>query len=183
MNPVARRYAKALYEEAQAGGVLDTIDDDVQAIRQALDGSRELALFFESPIVAPEKKAAVIEQLFAGKAHDLTMRFLRLLIEKGRENLVPSIARAYGEARDEQRGIVEAHVKSAAPMGADEMESLKARLERQTGKTVRLRTQIDDSLLGGIVVRIGDVVYDGSVRQQLATLRSSLRERAAYSLN
>src|SRR5690606_6029957 len=102
--PVARRYALALYQEAEARDAVERTDDDVQALREALDASRELASMFESPVVSREKKEAVARKLFEGKLSDLALRFVRLLFEKEREDVLPAVVRAYGDLRDARLG-------------------------------------------------------------------------------
>jgi len=183
MNPVARRYALALYEEAEAKGQVDTVDSDVETLHSALDGSRDLEAVFSSPVISREKKEAILGRLFQGKVSDLTTRFVGLMVSKQREELLPETVRAYAALRDERLNIVEATVRSAQPLAHDEADRLRQRLESQTGKTVRMHMQVDPALIGGLVVRVGDVVYDRSVSHQLKTLRAQLMERAAVSLN
>ena len=182
-TPVARRYALALYQEAQEKSATDRIDEDLDVLRDTLDGSQELVSFFESPIIPRDKKEAVIQRLFEGKLSALTLSFLRLLVEKEREDLLLAIVTAYGDLRDERLGIVEAHVRTAQPLAYEETETLRKRLEAREGKQVRLKIDVDPSLIGGLVVRIGDQVYDRSVRHQLKTLRGQLKERAFLSQN
>jgi F-type H+-transporting ATPase subunit delta len=183
MNPVARRYALALYEEAEAQGQVEIVDADVETLKSALDASRELAAAMTSPIVSREKKEAILGRLFKDKVSGLTMRFLGLLVSKDREDLLPETVQTYADLRDERLGIVEAAVRSAQPLASDEADRLRQRLERQVGKTIRMRMQVDPALIGGLVVRVGDVVYDRSVSHQLKTLHAQLQERAAISLN
>ena len=178
---VARRYAQALYEEAEAAGDAKRIDEDMKSVQESLDASRDLELFFRSPIIAREKKEAVIGKLFDGKVAPLIVRLMRLLVQKGREDILPAVIRQYSELRDEHLGVVEATVKTAMPMGFDETEELRKALEARTGKSIRLRMTVDPELLGGVVVRIGDRVYDGSVQHQLESLREQLEERAYLS--
>ena len=183
MDPVARRYAQALTEEAQGAGQLDAVDADVALLAETLDGSRELRAALTSPVVSHAKKEAVLDRLFGGRLSDLSLRFLRLLVAKQRDGLIPEILAAYHRLRDERTGTVEATVRTAKPIGPDEAERLKAALEARAGKTVRMRIDVDPSLVGGLVVRLGDVVYDRSVKHQLETLREQLAERAAVRLN
>lgn len=179
-HPVARRYARALFEEARARGQAERIDADVAVLHEAFTASRELARVFESPVIPREKKKKIIETLFAGRLQPLTIRFLELLIEKERENLLPAIVAAYRALQDEAQGIVEAHVRTAFPLDEAGARPLVEKLERLTGKKIRLQLQQDPSLIGGVVVRVGDTVYDGSVRQQLTALRERLRRRATF---
>lgn len=171
---VARRYAQALYEEADTSGQTAAVDEDVDVIRASLEGSRELVLFFESPIIAREKKEAVVKELFGDRLRPLTVQFLDLLIEKGREDLFPDVVHAYRELRDRQLGVVEARARTAHPLGEAERARLVEAVERMTGRRVRLKVTHDPSLIGGVVIRVGDTVYDGSVRHKLASLREQL---------
>ena len=183
MSPVARRYAQALTEEAQSGRTLDAVDADVALMRDTLGGSRELRQALTSPVVSQEKKRAVLNGLFSGKVSDLTLRFIGLLVDKQRDGEIPAILDAYAALRDERTGTVEASVRTAKPLSATEADQLRAALETRSAATVRMRIDVDPSLIGGLVVRLGDVVYDRSVKHQLDTLRDSLAERAAVSLN
>lgn len=171
---VARRYAQALYEEAEREGITEQVDADVETIRASLEASRDLVLLFQSPVISREKKSNVVEALFGERLQATTLRFLKLLIAKRREDTFPSVVQAYRELRDQQLGIVEVHTRVFAPMSESEEKSLVAKLENMTGSRVRLNTTVDTSLLGGVVVRVGDTVYDGSVRHQLATLREQM---------
>ena len=183
MDPVARRYAQALTEEAQKAGSLDAIDADVALVAETLDASRQLRLTLTSPIVAHAKKNTILQRLFEGKVSDLSLRFLRLLVDKQRDGEIPAILDAYRALRDERDGVIEAEVRTAKPLSATEADRLKGALEARAGKTVRMRIAVDPALVGGLVVRLGDVVYDRSVKHQLETLRGQLAERAAVSLN
>ena len=183
MDPVARRYAQALTQEAQSTGQLDAADADVALLAETLDGSRELRQALTSPVVPAAKKQAVLDRLFGDKVSDLTGRFLRLLVEKQRDGQIPEILDAYRQLRDERTGTVEARVRTARPLSPDEADRLKAALEARSGKTVRMDLRVDPALVGGLVVRLGDVVYDRSVRHQLDLLRGQLAQRAAVSLN
>lgn len=183
MNPVARRYAQALYQEANASGAVERVDQDVETLRETLAGSRELGALLRSPVVPRPKKEAVLAKLFEGTLGDLSLRFIHLLAEKEREDLLPAIVDAYMALRDERLGIVEAHVRTAKPLGYDETQQLERALEARTGKKVRMKLDVDPALLGGLVVRVGDQVFDRSLQHQLQTLREQLKERAFLSQN
>lgn len=173
---IARRYATAFYEEADATGVLADVDDDVLMLRETLTSNDELARFFKSPVIPQEKKEAVIQELLSDRVTGLTVRFLRLLVHKDRETMTKEVLDAYQALRDEQRGIIDAHVSVARPMSDEDRETLVDTLEEQTGKSVRLHLQEKPDLVGGVVIRIGDHVFDGSVRNQLSNLHDRLRE-------
>ncbi len=170
----ARRYARALHEQASESGVVETIDNDMEALRDALEASGELQRFFDSPIISQERKKRVIKSLFATKVNSLTMELLNLLVEKKRESLVPEIVVAYRALRDAEEGIVEAVAQAAHNLSSTEQDQLRLALEGALGKQVRLRVEKNSDLVGGVVVRVGDTVYDRSVRRQLSTLRTRL---------
>jgi len=173
---VTRRYAAALYEEADATGTLEAIDEDVLMLRRSLASNRPLSRVFESPVIPQEKKDAVLRELLDDRVEGLTLRFLRLLVQKDRETLTKDILDQYQSLRDEQRGIVDAEATVARPLADEDREALVETLEEKTGKEVRLHVTEDPDLIGGLVVRIGDRVFDASVRSQLTALRDRLRD-------
>lgn len=175
---VSRRYANALYEEADAEGLVEAVDDDVQMLRDTLETTDELARFFESPVISQEKKDAVIRELLADRVEDLTLRFLRLLVRKDRETMTKAMLDEYRALRDEQQGIVDAEVTVARSLTEDDREAITKALEDKTGKSIRLHVTEDADLIGGLIIRIGDHVFDGSVRNQLTNLHDRLRESA-----
>ena len=179
---IARRYAQALYLEAEQNRSIEAVDEDVVAITTGLADSRELVRFFESPVISREKKATTVKALFAARLQPIMLHFLLLLVEKRREYIFPSIVTAYQALRDDHMGVSEAHVRSAKPMSAGEQKNVKTALEALTGRHIRLQVEIVPDLIGGIVIRIGDTVYDGSVVQQLRSLRHRM-ERGSFQNN
>lgn len=169
---VAKRYAEALYELGSATGTLKDVDEDVAALSETIDGSRELANFLRSPIISREKKGRTVKSLFAGRLTETTLRFLDLLVVKRREDIVRPILAAYRDLRDGQLGIAGALARSAQPLSEADGEHVRVSLERITGRKIRLTTEADRRLIGGLIVRIGDTVYDGSVRHKLDHLRN-----------
>jgi len=173
---IARRYAQALYEEAEQHQCTERVDEDVAAIATGLDDSRDLVRFFESPVISREKKASIVQSLFAERLQSVTLHFLQLLVEKRRENIFPVIVSAYRSLRDDQQGIAEAFVRTAQAMSEAEEQSIADALETLTGRRIRLQIEVDPELIGGIVIRVGDTVYDGSVVQQLRSLRRRMEQ-------
>lgn len=173
---VARRYATALYEEAGDTGVLEAVDEDVLMLRETLASNDELSRFFESPVIPQEKKDDVIQSLLGDRVEELLVRFLRLLVQKDRETMTLAILDQYQTLRDEHRDIIDVQVTVARPLADEDREAVVEVLENQTGKSVRLDVQKDADVIGGLVVRIGDYVFDGSVRNKLSNLHDRLRE-------
>ena len=175
---IARRYAQALNEQAAQSGVLEQVDADIELIRASLADSRELRAFFDSPIISREKKADVVKALFGERIQTVTMNFMALLVEKRREGVFPAVVSSYRELRDDQLGTTAVSVRPAYELSDEDQAALVQELKTLTGKQVRLETKVDASIMGGIVIRIGDTVYDGSITNQLATLRERLQSGA-----
>lgn len=183
MNLAARRYALALTEEAEQAGQAAAVDADVVLLGETLANSRELTLLFQSPVVPRDKKEAVLKALFESRVSPLTMRFLHLLVSKQREALIPAVVEAVRVLRDTTTNTVEALVRTARPLSEADEARLTAGLEARSGSTVRLRVEVEPDLIGGLVVRLGDVVYDRSVRHQLETLRGQLAQTVGVTIN
>jgi F-type H+-transporting ATPase subunit delta len=170
--PVAYRYARSLMELAQEKGVLAGVQEDMRLVAETCFGSRELIVLLNSPVVKADKKDRILNQVFAGKIGQLTVSFMGILVRKGRERLLPDVAAAFSELYKIEKGIVVAQVGSAVPLSENARAQVRALAEKQhPGKTIELVEKVDPSLIGGIIIRIGDEQYDGSVSRQLTDLR------------
>jgi F-type H+-transporting ATPase subunit delta len=171
---IARRYALALYNEALRQNAVSEVDADMVALQTSLNDSRELGLFFKSPVVNRDKKQAILKRLFTGNVSATTLNFMLLCVNKGRDSMIPEMLQGYQTLRDGHLGMVAAHVKMAYQPSEEEKAALQAKLESMTGKKVRMSIEQDETLIGGAVVRVGDTMYDGSVRRQLSVLKDRL---------
>lgn len=179
---VARRYARALFDEAERQSRTAFVDEDVTFIQASLESSRDLVNFFRSPIISRQRKGGIVQALFEQKVDRLTLDFLLLLVDNDREDMLPDVLSAYHRMRDEHEGVVDATARVARAMSDAEREKLVGALEALTGKTVRLELKEQSELIGGVVIRVGDMVYDGSIRHQLERLRDRMEE-GSYLLN
>ncbi|HUI31775.1 MAG TPA: ATP synthase F1 subunit delta [Candidatus Acidoferrales bacterium] len=170
----AKRYAGALLGLASEMKITEKVAADMQLIRDWVESSNDLRLFFQSPIIDRQKKRKSVEALFKGRVDDLTARFLFLLIDKGREVLTYFIAVEYGVLHDILVGIENADLKAPYEFNRAEEAKVQSKLEQMTGKKVRISFSIEKDLIGGFMAQIGDTVYDGSVRRQLEILRQQL---------
>ena len=168
---VAKRYAAALMESAREQNVLEEVAQDVQILKEVLQHTREFRLFLSSPIISIEKKRRVVTELFARQLHPMTFTYLHMLIEKGRESILPSIITQFYSLHDEMLGIISVDVKTAVPFSGTQEKKLITQLEEYSGKKVRVTFSLDKSIQGGFIVRAGDTVFDGSVRRQFERLR------------
>lgn len=171
---VARRYASALYEQANQNNDLEQIDQDVALLRESLEASDDLRRFFLDPILNVDQKTRVVDALLGSRIHGTTINFVRLLINKRREVLIEDILSAFQTLRDKHMGILEATARVAIEIDAAEEQRLVQALEKMTGQKIRLNTVIDKSLIAGLIIKVGDTVYDGSVRHKLALLSDKL---------
>ncbi|MHB8918108.1 MAG: F0F1 ATP synthase subunit delta [Desulfocucumaceae bacterium] len=173
---VGARYAEALYEIAKREKAVDTIEQELQAVDAIIRENRDLQKILYHPRVTPEDKKSLLSDLLSGKISAVTLEFLKLLVERQREQFLSDIVSYYTNLANKARNVAEAGVSSAVDLTAEEKQLLADLLNKLTGKKVETSYKVDPSLIGGIVVRIGDRVIDGSIRTRLATLREHLRQ-------
>lgn len=172
---VARRYAQALLELGVELGELDKMVDDVTAVATAWDTSHELRNALENPLVPHAAKKAVMGELAeqVGASHT-TRNALLLLVDRRRTKALPYLAQMLRELADARKGIVRAEVTTAAQLSDAYYARLQAQLEKMTGKRVVVDKRTDPALIAGVVTRIGDRIYDGSLRTRLQSMRDAL---------
>ena len=172
---LAKRYARALLDVAREASKIDEVERDLFGLAEAWDATRDLRTVIAHPSVPMDRKKRSVRAVFQGKVADLTLRFLDLLIDKKRMGLLPKIAEAYDEASDELQGIAKARVRAFMPLSDAQRAKLTERLRAFTRRpNIQLAETVDPSLLGGLVVKIGDQVLDGSVAGRLRKLRGRL---------
>jgi F-type H+-transporting ATPase subunit delta len=172
---VSRRYARALFSMGVDRGTFEPLGKELEAFSDLWSGSAELRQALENPVFKPSEKRAVLQGILPRVTPTAEVQnFILLLLERRRLPGIASISRAYREMADAHTGRVRAHVTSAQPLAAAELERVRQSLARRTGKQVILEASVDPTLIGGLVARVGDLVLDGSVRTQLGTLREKL---------
>jgi F-type H+-transporting ATPase subunit delta len=174
---LAKRYAKALVDVAAASGELEPVARELAEFAELLRGQRELRHFFANPSILTRNKLTAFAEI-AGRMglRTLTATFLRVVVEAGRLGALDGILRAYEGLMDDRLNRVRAQVTTAAALDPATEQQLRRRLFERLGKEVVLEVRQDPALLGGIVTRVGSVVYDGSLRTQLAMLRAELMQ-------
>ncbi|HEY3314700.1 MAG TPA: F0F1 ATP synthase subunit delta [Bacillota bacterium] len=176
---VARRYAQALFDLAAEKGLVDQFRQELKGVGRYLESQPEAVAILADPLVAPAKKKALIDQTFPRPIHPLLANLLHLLVDKRRIEHLAEVISAYNGLVDKHLDIVEVQVTSAVALGPGEQAGLVRALEKTMGKHVRLMGAVDEKIMGGLVVRIDDRLYDGSLRTRLDRLR---REMARGSL-
>lgn len=171
---VARRYARALLAIGEEEKRLDALTREVRALGDAVASSPELQSLLSNPIVAPQSRHAVMADIAARLGLSPVVRNAALLLtDRRRGASLPAIADALEGLVDERSGKVKAEVTSAAPLSDAQAARIQASLERLTGRKISLARKVDPALIGGVVTRVGDRVFDGSVRTRLEQIRAT----------
>ena len=174
----ARRYANALLQIAIEQGSLERVMEDMNSIHNTIRDSRELRLFLRSPIIKPEEKEKVLRMIFEESCDSLTVQFLDLVVRKGRERQLDQIAEGFLKLYKLHMGIEDVELLTAMELPDSQLEELTATLERNTGKTVHLTVTEKPELKGGIAVRIGDTIIDGTIRHKVDQLETLFKQTA-----
>jgi ATP synthase F1 delta subunit len=177
MSEAARVYAEALFDVAKEKGKLDAVRGELAQFADAVDGDRELQVFFFSPYFSSAEKSAGLRRAVSGADPEL-LNFLELLIEKGRMPEVFRIRRELDELWKHENKRIDVTVTSAVPLDRAVVEKVGEEIERQTGQKVELASRVDDEILGGIVLQVGNKVLDASIRARLEKLRKSVAQAA-----
>ena len=173
MAVAQRMYARALFEAAEEAGRVDAVASDLAAIAGAMDEVPELRAFLRNPQIDPAGKAEVLEQL-TREADELVGNFVRLVAEKGRAGELPEISTELDALVAQAQNRLTVELTTAHELSDAEAKSIVQQIEKASGRTVEATRSVDPNLIGGIVLRIGSHLADGSVRGRLERLRHEL---------
>jgi ATP synthase F1 delta subunit len=177
MDEAARVYAEALFDVAKEKGKLDAIGDELAQFADALDSDRELQVFFFSPYFSSAEKADGLKRAVSGADAEF-INFLELLIEKKRTPEIFRIRRQFEEMWKRENRRIDVTVTSAVELDPAVVAKIGEEIERQTGKKVELASRVDGEILGGVVLQVGNMVLDASIRSRLEKLRKSVAQAA-----
>ncbi|HEY2717367.1 MAG TPA: ATP synthase F1 subunit delta [Solirubrobacterales bacterium] len=177
MADVARVYAEALFEAGKDKGKLDSLQSQLAQFADAVDGNRDLQVFLFSPYLSSQEKKEGLGRAISGAEPELT-NFLELLVEKGRMPEVFRIRRELDQLWKQENKRIDVTVTSAVELDEAVVRKIGTEVERQTGEQVELSSRVDDSILGGIVLQVGNMVLDASIRSRLEKLRKSVASAA-----
>ena len=175
---IASRYAKSLLDLAKDQNVMDEVVSDMEGFSKMVE-NRDLYLLLKSPIINIGKKSEILNVLFDGKVNKLTKAFFDITLRKGREGYLPEIAREFLNQYKKMQGISSVKLTTATPISDSALESIKSKLLASdiTDKSVEIETDVDESLIGGFVIQIGDKQVDASVAYKLSELAKSITNK------
>jgi len=183
VEQLARVYARAFLDAAAKSGSADDLVQELKSlVAEVLDGYPKLEQVLKSSLVSAEQKEALLDRVFAKAVSVQLLNFLKVLSRHGRLELLRPIARETEKLHTERSGLADIQVRVAAKLDDSLLQNIQSRLQRMFGKQPIMHVTIDPSLIAGIVVRVGDRVFDGSLYTQLEQARRSMIERATEQI-
>ncbi len=179
---IATRYAKSLMDLSVDQNKMERIKEDVDSFREAIK-VRDFKLLLKSPIIKGDKKWSIIQQLFEGKYDELTMAFLKILIQKGREGYLPEIADEFMFQYKHFKHISTISLTTATPLNQELIENIRKKLAASdvTDDNVEIITKIDPDLIGGFVIEFDDKLFDSSVKHKLESFKKEFKDNLYVS--
>jgi len=175
VEEIAQVWARALFEVAKEKDALDEVRDELAMFDDALNQNRDLAVFFFSPYFSTDEKKQGLERTVTG-ASPILMNFLEALIERHRMPAIFRIKTRYDQLWEDERELLPVEVTSAIELDKSTISSIGERIGEQTKRTVELTSTVDPEILGGIVLRVGNVILDASIRNRLEQLRKQVAQ-------
>jgi F-type H+-transporting ATPase subunit delta len=173
---VSKTYARALFELALEGQMIDQILAEYEFVKNSFDEFPDFLEIVKSPKISVVEKKTILKDTFGGKVSDVLLNFFSVLVDKKRSDVIRDVYDDLIIMADDNKGLVVARVESVIPLEANEIEVLEAKLNKVTGKTVTVDNVINPEIMGGLVVKVGDKVVDGSVKRKLDNMKHELAQ-------
>jgi F-type H+-transporting ATPase subunit delta len=177
---VAERYAAALFQLAIEKNLVEELFSDNLLIVKTSESSHELRLLLKSPIINSGKKLAIVKAVFTNKVHALTLSYLEIMTRKRREGYLQPVAREFIEIYNQYKNILTVHFKSPVPPDEKTRLQVIELMKKYSGANIDLQSDIDESLIGGFVLRWQDKQYDASIRREIENMRSAIAKVNLY---
>lgn len=175
MSTVAKRYAEALFELARERGQLDSVQEELEFVAASLRDHADFAEVLNHPRISADRKKETVLNVFGAHLSEINHNFLQLLIDKGRQDLLHHIVEAYIDLANELRGVAVGTAVTATPLTDAERARLEATFAAKVDKKVQLENVVDPQVKGGVLVRLADRIYDGSVSGKLSRFQKRLK--------
>ncbi|GGG85022.1 F0F1 ATP synthase subunit delta [Paenibacillus radicis (ex Gao et al. 2016)] len=172
---VAKRYAKALFELAQQNGIAAEVEDQLKLIVDTLAQNEEVVKFLSFPSIDPANKISVLKSTFGDNVSNLVLNTLELLVVRGRQDVIAEVYEAFTKIAGEVLGQAHATIYAATQLSVTEFADVVTHFSQVTGKKIIAQQIVEPALLGGVQVRIGDRLYDGSLSGKLDRLQKSFK--------
>lgn len=173
-NKVATRYAKALFELAEEQNALDAVAEDMRDIQALTKENKEFRRLLDSPVIRGKKKEEIFRELFGKTYHGLSMQFLFLLLRNKRENYLKNIVLHFLDYQRKKQGIVDAQITTATPLEEKAISKMRKEIGKILHAEIAFHEKVDESLVGGFILRFDDKQMDASIRKQLNQIRRKL---------
>jgi F-type H+-transporting ATPase subunit delta len=173
-SPLAIAYADALLQLANEQQIAEPIAEELDALREIIDADALFAQLLGDPAISAEERGRFLHRVFDGRASTLMLHFLGLVNEKGRLNLLPSMAAAYHDLLDDQQGIIEVDVTVASQISDQELNTVRQKVSDALKREAVVYQYVDPSIIGGLILRVKDQLIDGSVLAQLSAIRQTM---------
>ena len=176
MNVIANRYAEALFQIGEEEKLTDMLYQELSEIVNLIKVNQDLFSILKSPVISKKEKISLIDKIFEDKININIKNFLKILIEQDRISFISDISDSYKELLNEKNNILEGFVISAIPMKKEEIKELEEKLSEKYNKNVTLENKVDKSILGGVLVRLGNEEIDGTVKTRLDKMKEQLSQ-------
>ncbi|MDP1620703.1 MAG: ATP synthase F1 subunit delta [Bacteroidales bacterium] len=177
---VAERYAKALFELALEKNAAEEVYQDSLMISRACENSRELRLLLKSPVINSGKKLTILRELFEKNIHQITLTYMMIMVRKNRESFIDAIAVQFVDLYNVYRNILTVHFSSPVLPDEETRKQVLSLMEKYTAADIDLQAEIDESLVGGFVLKWSDKQYDASIRREIENIRNSIAKINLY---
>ena len=176
IDVIANRYAEALFQLSEEENITKEIYSELNDVVDIVKSNKELENVLKSPLISKSEKVELIEKLFSDKINKHLKNFLKILVEKGRINSLKTIETTFKQLLNDKHNIIEGTVISAVPREEKQIKELEEKLSKKYNKNVTLENKVDESILGGVLVRLGNTQIDGSVKTRLDNIKDQLAQ-------
>ena len=173
---IANRYAEALFQLSEEENITKEIYNELHSVLDIVKSNKDLDNVLKSPLVTKADKVQLIETLFNNKINNNLKNFLKILVEKGRISSLKSIELTFKQLLNDRDNIIEGTVISAIPLTDEKVKELEEKLSKKYNKNVTLENKVDKTILGGVLVRLGNTQIDGSVKTRLDNIKDQLSQ-------